>query len=155
PNLTFLDSAAADEALGRYSYLACDPFATYVIADGRASWNGEALQGDPWEILRTLLANYPQPHRRDLPPFQGGAAGFFSYDLNRTLERLPPPAIPGNRLPQSVLHFYDAVVSYDHREHRCWIVSSGWPEQNDARQSERARRRADELLALLSSPQPL
>ncbi|MCK1517556.1 aminodeoxychorismate synthase component I [Bradyrhizobium sp. 190] len=152
PHLTFLDSAARHELLGRYSYLSCDPFSTYMVADGQASCNGEALEGDPWKVLRTLLAKYPQEHRLDLPPFQGGAAGFLAYDLNRTLEQLPAPAIPGLGLPQSVLHFYDVVVSYDHHDDRCWIVSTGWPEQDPARRSERARRRADEFAALLASP---
>ncbi|MCA6112958.1 aminodeoxychorismate synthase component I [Bradyrhizobium cenepequi] len=151
PHLTFLDSAARHELLGRYSYLSCEPFSTYMVADGQASWNGEAL-GDPWGALRTLLARYRQEHRPDLPPFQGGAAGFFGYDLNRTLERLPAPAISGQGLPQSILHFYDVVISFDHRDDRCWIVSTGWPEQDPARRSERARRRADEFVALLAGP---
>ncbi|MCK1408269.1 aminodeoxychorismate synthase component I [Bradyrhizobium sp. 76] len=152
PHLSFLDSAATHELLGRYSYVTCDPFSTYIVAGGRASCNGEDIDGDPWEVLRTLLANYPQEHRPDLPPFQAGAAGFFAYDLNRTLERLPAPAIPGQRLPHSILHLYDVVVSYDHRNNRCWIVSTGWPEQDPARRGERARRRADEFAALLANP---
>ncbi|MCP3441258.1 aminodeoxychorismate synthase component I [Bradyrhizobium sp. CCGUVB14] len=150
-HLTFLDSAASHELLGRYSYLACDPFGTYMVADGRASWNGQNLDGDPWEVLRTLLAKYRQEHRPDLPPFQGGAAGFFGYDLNRTLERLPVPAASGHRLPQSILHFYDVVVSYDHRNDRSWIVSTGWPEQDPAHRATRARQRADEFAALLAT----
>ncbi|SDG88225.1 aminodeoxychorismate synthase, subunit I [Bradyrhizobium sp. Rc2d] len=153
PQLTFLDSAAGHELLGRYSYLACEPFSTYLVADGQASWNGEALSGDPWEVLRGLLARYKEAHRPDLPPFQGGAAGFLGYDLNRTLERLPPPSILGLRLPQSILHFYDVVVSFDHKDHRCWIVSTGWPEQDPTRRADRARRRADEFAALLARPQ--
>ncbi|SDC96636.1 aminodeoxychorismate synthase, subunit I [Bradyrhizobium brasilense] len=138
--------------LGRYSYLACDPFSTYIVADGQASCNGKPLEGDPWEHLRKLLAKYPQEHRPALPPFQGGAAGFLAYDLNRTLERLPAPAVPGQHLPQSILHFYDVVVSYDHHDGRCWIVSTGWPERDPARRIERARRRADEFAALLAGP---
>ncbi|MGY3487963.1 para-aminobenzoate synthetase component 1 [Bradyrhizobium sp. USDA 4011] len=152
PHLTFLDSAARHEQLGRYSYLACEPFSTYLVTGGQASCNGEAIEGDPWAVLRTLLARYRQAHRPDLPPFQGGAAGFLAYDLNRTLERLPAPENPGQRLPQSVLHFYDVVVSFDHRDHRCWIVSTGWAEQDPARRAERARRRADEFAALLARP---
>lgn len=152
PHLTFLDSAARHELLGRYSYLACDPFGTYVIADGQPSCNGAVLEGDPWEALRNLLATYPQEHRPNLPPFQGGAAGFFAYDLNRTLERLPPPAISGQGIPQAILHFYDVVIAYDHRDDKCWIISTGWPEQDPARRSERARRRADEFAALLANP---
>lgn len=152
PHLTFLDSAAKHESLGRHSYLTCDPFSTYVVADGQASCDGEALEGDPWGILRTLLAKYLQEHRPDLPPYQGGAAGFLAYDLNRTLERLPTPEFPGQRLPQSILHFYDVVLAYDHRDNRCWIVSTGWPEQDPACRSARARRRADEFVALLAGP---
>ncbi|MGY4509563.1 hypothetical protein [Bradyrhizobium sp. USDA 3650] len=110
-HLAFFDSAARHELLGRYPYLTCDPFSTYIVADGQASCNGEALEGDPREVLRTLLAKYPQEHRPDLPPFQGGAAGFHAYDLNRTLERLSAPTIAGQRSPQSILHFYDVVVS--------------------------------------------
>ncbi|GLR91421.1 aminodeoxychorismate synthase component I [Bradyrhizobium iriomotense] len=150
-HLTFLDSAASQEPLGRYSYLACDPFGTYMVADGRPSWNGQCLDDDPWGALRKLLARYPQEHRPDLPPFQGGAAGVFGYDLNRTLERLPVPAASGHRLPQAVLHFYDVVVSHDHRENRCWIVSTGWPEQDPARRAARARQRANEFAALLAT----
>ncbi|WFU62687.1 aminodeoxychorismate synthase component I [Bradyrhizobium brasilense] len=152
PHLTFLDSAAGHELLGRYSYLTCEPFSTYLVADGQASWNGQVLTGDPWAVLRNLLARYQQLHRPDLPPFQGGAAGFFGYDLNRTLERLPAPSNLPPRIPQSVLHFYDVVVSFDHQDHRCWITSTGWPEQDPARRGERARRRADEFAALLARP---
>ncbi|MCC8978510.1 aminodeoxychorismate synthase component I [Bradyrhizobium acaciae] len=152
PQLTFLDSAAGPELLGRYSYLACEPFGTYLVAEGQASWHGEILPGDPWAVLRNLLVRCREAHRPDLPPFQGGAAGFFAYDLNRTLERLPGPSIPCLRLPQAILHFYDVVVSFDHRDRRCWIVSTGWPEQDPARRTDRARRRADEFTALLARP---
>jgi para-aminobenzoate synthetase component 1 len=152
PHLTFLDIAARQELLGRYSYVACDPFSTYMIADGQASCSGEALEGDPWRALRTHLAKYPQEHRPDLPPFQGGAAGFFAYDLNRTLERLPPAVISGQGFPQSILHFYDVVIAYDHRDDRCWIVSTGWPVRDPARRRERARHPADEFAALLACP---
>lgn len=155
PHLTFFDSAARHESLGRYSYLACDPFCTYLVAEGQASCSGKALEGDPWRALRTLLAKYPQENRPDLPPFQGGAAGFFAYDLNRTLERLPPPAISGQGLPQSMLHFYDVVIAYNHRDCRCWIISTGLPEHDPARHGERARRRADEFAALLARPRSL
>ncbi|UPJ84361.1 aminodeoxychorismate synthase component I [Bradyrhizobium sp. 183] len=150
PHLTFLDSAASRELLGRYSYLTCAPFGTYKVADGRANWDGEDIEGDPWGVLRTILAKYSQEHRPDLPPFQGGAAGFLAYELNRTLERVPAPAIPGQRLPQCVLHLYDVVISFDHRDNTCWIVSTGWPEQDPAGRSVRARRRADEFAAMLS-----
>ncbi|WP_177248772.1 aminodeoxychorismate synthase component I [Bradyrhizobium sp. Ghvi] len=151
-HLTFFDSAARHELLGRYSYLTCDPFGTYRVANGQGGWNGLTLKADPWKVLRTLLAKYPQEHHPDLPPFQGGAAGYLAYEMNRTLERLSAPAIAGLSLPQSTLHFYDVVISFDHRDNKCWIVSTGWPEQDRVRRSERARRRADEFAALVAGP---
>lgn len=152
-NLTFFDSAARHESLGRHSYLCCDPFSTFKVVEGRATWNDEPLEGEAWKALRALLAKYPQEHRSDLPPFQGGAAGFFGYDLNRTLERLPAQR-PGEGLPQSILHFYDLVISFDHAQRRCWIVSTGWPEQDPACRSERARLRLREFAAMLARPKP-
>ncbi|WP_370158060.1 aminodeoxychorismate synthase component I [Bradyrhizobium yuanmingense] len=149
PHLTFFDSAARHEAFGRYSYLACDPFATFMVTEGRASWNGSALDGDPWEALRVLLGKYPQEHCHHLPPFQGGAAGFLAYDMNQTLERLPALA---SRAPQAILHFYDIIISFDHCRQRCWIVSTGWPEKDPTRRETRARHRADEFAALLARP---
>ncbi|WP_407189987.1 hypothetical protein [Bradyrhizobium centrosematis] len=92
PHLTFLDSASSSELWGRHSYLACDRFSTYTVAEKRVSCNKEVLEGNPWEVLRAVLAKYPQKHRSGLPPFQGGAAGFWAYDLNRTLELLPIPS---------------------------------------------------------------
>lgn len=154
PYLTFLDSAAKHDLLGRYSYLACDPFGTASIARGRASFNGKLLEGDPWEALCALLAAYPQEHRAGLPPFQGGMAGYFGYDLNSTLEQLPPPPISGQGFPQSLLHFYDVVLAYDHRDERCWIISTGWPESNSTGRHERAVRRAKEFEARLACPEP-
>jgi para-aminobenzoate synthetase component 1 len=155
PYLTFLDSATKHASLGRYSYVACDPFNTYMVENGVARCDGRVLNGDPWNALRGLLARYPQEHHPDLPPFQGGVAGFFAYDLSRTLERLPAPEMPGQGLPQSIQHFYDVVLAFDHCAEMCWIVSTGWPEQNPRHREERARRRADELLALLARPKLL
>ncbi|MFK4719256.1 hypothetical protein ABIE89_000356 [Bradyrhizobium niftali] len=79
----------------------------------------------------------------------------LAYDLNRTLERLPPPEFAGQRLPQSILHFYDVVISFDHRDKRCWVVSTGWPGPDPGRRIARARRRSDEFVALLAGSQLL
>ena len=143
PNLTFLDSAVQGDAFGRYSYLACDPFGSFEIDDGRAQWNGRSIDGDPWLALRGLLGQFRQDHQQDLPPFQGGAAGFFAYEAN---------SASGTR--QAVLHFYDVVLAFDHRAGKSWIISTGWPEQDAGRRGARAHTRADTFAALLAQPAP-
>lgn len=77
------------------------------------------------ERLRTLLAVYPQEHRPDIPPFQGGVGGFLAYDMNRTWERLPLWDDSWPSPARSIFHAYDVAISFDHRYARCWIVSIG------------------------------
>ena len=83
PFLTFLDSAMADRKLGRFSFIAADPFARFVAGTAEADWPAR---------LKSLLSAYRTPSLPGLPSFQGGAAGLFSYELGRSLERLPEPA---------------------------------------------------------------
>src|SRR5258708_24366792 len=116
---------------------------------GGLGGRGAPPRGDLVESLPPRLIMYGQEHDPSLPPFQGGAAGFFAYELSQTLEQRPAPTKPGQGVPQSVLNFYDVVIAYDHYESRRLIVSTGWPERDPVRRSERARRRADKLTALL------
>jgi hypothetical protein len=64
----------------------------------------------------------------DLPPFQGGAAGYLAYDWGRVLERLPAPRHDDLALPDVVLGLYDWVLAWDHERSRAWMISTGMPE---------------------------
>ncbi|MFC7400524.1 aminodeoxychorismate synthase component I [Chelatococcus sp. GCM10030263] len=153
PGLTFLDSAMRHPALGGYSYVAADPFGSFVVTDGGARWNGGEIAGEPLALLGGLIARYGQEHRPDLPPFQGGAAGFVAYDFNRLIEKLPPVAEPWARpLPQACLNFYDVVLAFDHVEDRAVLISTGWPEENAAARAQRAAARAEAFLDHLAQP---
>ncbi|MDH2348180.1 hypothetical protein [Bradyrhizobium sp. SSUT77] len=148
--VTFLDSAARHELLGRYSYVACDPFSTYTIVGGRASCDGVAL----WGIHGMLFALFSPRIGKNIAPIfalPAGRSRLFGLPSEHDVGTI---ACAGDSLPGSapILHFYDLVVSFDHRDSRCWIGSTGWPEQDPARRSERAHRRADEFAALLASP---
>jgi para-aminobenzoate synthetase component 1 len=153
PHLTFLDSAMRHPTLGRHSYVAADPFGSFVVTDGRARWNGGELEGAPLARLGELTARYGQEHHPDLPPFQGGAAGFIAYDFNRLIERLPAVAEPWARpLPQACLHFYDVVLAFDHAQDRAFLISTGWPEEEAVSRARRAKQRAEAFLAHLAQP---
>jgi para-aminobenzoate synthetase component 1 len=134
PQLLFLDSASDPERLGRYSFLTAAPVAL-IRTKGPA--------GVPaLEQARELLG----PHRSDpvpgLPPFQGGLAGYLSYDYGAVLERLPAPRYDDLNLPDAVLGLYDWVIAWDHRAGRAWIVSTGMPASGAARLDRAAGRLA-------------
>lgn len=153
PRLALLDSAMRHAALGRYSFVTCDPFGLFDVRDGRAFWNGAAREGEPLAVLRGLLARYAQQTRDDLPPFQGGALGYVGYEFGGVLEVLPRLG-EGSDGAQMQLGFYDVVVAIDHVRERAWLISTGWPEQDAGRRAERAERRADAFAALLEGSGP-
>ena len=72
-------------------------------------------------------------------PFQGGAVGYFSYDLGRFIERLPVKAVDDLKLPECVFAFYDSILAYDNLEAKAYIVASGYPEKTAAARLRNAR----------------
>lgn len=145
PHCLFLDSALRLEQLGRYSFLAADPFQILTVpADG----------SDAIGPLRTMLSNWRAEHCDELPPFQGGVAGLFGYDLNRSWERIPAPRCDEFRIPAVAVGFFDVVVAFDHEQNRAWIVSQGLPETEPLARRQRAQGRARWLRAFLQGEPP-
>ena len=147
PFALFLDSASAapgkaPERHGRWSYIALDPFDTILL---RAT-----PETDAFGMLRAKLAALPETQGTpQLPPFTGGAAGFFGYGLARTLERLPeeqaPFATDDQDLPDLALGFYDTVLAFDMTGERLLLVATGLPEQDAGKRTARAMARAADL----------
>ena len=104
PHCVFLDSALRHEQLGRFSFVAADPFDfVRVAADG-----SNALVA-----LRERMAAYMESNVSGLPPFQGGAAGLFGYELSRSIEDLPRPTWDEFCLPAIAVGLYDVVAAFD------------------------------------------
>lgn len=151
-HLVFLDSASAHSALGRYSYIALDPFALLIKKNNHVFWNDEVCASHrALEVLTARLSTFTLQTHPDLPPFQGGAAGFLSYDLARELEKLPEIASPDQACPSLALGFYDVVISFDHLKKQAWIVSTGFPELEAAKKAERAQSRLEYFFAKLNT----
>ncbi len=145
PHCLFLDSAMQDPMLGRYSFLAADPF-DYVECSGDGT--------DPLFLLAQRLAQFPADTLAGLPPFQGGAAGLLSYDLGRHLEKLPRPAYDEFQVPVLAIGLYDVVIAWDHLDRRAWIVSQGFPEVEPAARRRRANERLDEVRSWITGTAP-
>ncbi|MHC5039740.1 MAG: aminodeoxychorismate synthase component I, partial [Planctomycetota bacterium] len=108
----------------------------------------ERREGDPFEVLSEILNAHTRPFHPDAPPFQGGAAGYFAYDLGRHVEVLPTLAEDDLQLPELWLGFYDAVAAFDREKERFVLCSTGFPERG-REASRRARDRLEELQSLL------
>jgi para-aminobenzoate synthetase component I len=153
PHLLLLDSASVLPALGRYSFLAADPFAWLIARHGKIDLEGRRLPAsDPFAVLAELLSQWQDRALPDLPPFQGGAAGLFGYDLCHHLEHLPRHRVDEFAAPDLAIGLYDWVLSFDHLRKRAWLISTGFPEKDVYRRRERAAGRLRQVRAMLSRP---
>src|SRR5262249_6707029 len=144
PHPLFLDSALVHANLGRYSFLTADPF-EWLWSRGRQVYlSGRPRppeSAEPFAVLAECLARYRAEPLPGLPPFQGGAAGLFGYDLCHHLERLPRPRCDEFQVPDLAVGFYDWVLAFDHVAGRAWIIATGIPESEPRRRRLRAERR--------------
>ena len=154
PRPVFLDSGLTDGRGGRYSFFTADPFLTVRSWGRRVELTGPAgralTEGDPWTLLQLLLHRYTVDRVEGLPPFLGGAVGYFGYDLGRTLERLPATAADEG-LPELDVGFYDWVLAADHVSGESWIVATGLPAGEEADAHARVAGIRERLCAAPSS----
>jgi para-aminobenzoate synthetase component 1 len=145
----FLDSALAHPSLGRFSFLSADPFEWLWSRGRRTFLTSHSLpleDSDPLAVLAERLARYRAEPQAGFPPFQGGAAGLFGYDLCHHIEKLPRPGADEFATPDLAVGFYDWVLAFDHAHDRAWFISTGFPESDPRRCFRRAQQRRDEVL---------
>lgn len=142
PRVSLLESAKQLSQLGRYSFLMADPFAT-CISDDAAE--------DPFSEAEALFKRFATPTIEGLPPFQGGAAGVLSYELGGCFEKIPLAQHHEFPIPLLTLAFYDVVLAWDHQAGEAWLISHGWPENEEAAKVARARQRLQQFQNLLAA----
>lgn len=126
PHLLFLDSSEQHAQRGRYSYVTADPIES--MSANAASPDG--IQPNSLLLrLKEMLGGKVRHSFSDLPPFQGGLAGLFSYGFGREFERLPPVQADEFQCPDVFVGVFDWVISFDHEQNRAWVVSSGTVER--------------------------
>lgn len=155
----FLDSALTDNRQGRYSFLGSRPFAVFSsrgrrITVSRKHAKIERLSGNPFEEIGRLLAGF-ELHSDDFPvPFCCGAVGYFGYDAGRQLEKIPRLAADDLKLPECRFGLYDLVYAYDHLEKRGFIISTGFPETDEAGRTAMAKERSADFKRRITGFRP-
>ena len=162
PGALWLDSADSSHHAARFSFIAHNPYKTIAIADWQAAEGFAALEQ---ELRRFDMLWDGLPHEIDaiLPPFRGGAAGLFGYDLAYGLENLPPNeapfAIDDLHVPAMVQGLYATVLAFDHKAARCFIIATGLPEVTPTARSDAAGRAISDwkaqLIGVPSAPLPV
>lgn len=121
-----LDSGKRTDSGSRFSFLGGNPFSVLTGRQGRASLRTRegreySLQ-DPFGSLNRLFTRPQIEPPPGLPPFWGGAVGYFSYDLVREFETLPSIAKDDLLLPDLQFGLYDIITALDHQTDRLHII---------------------------------
>jgi anthranilate synthase component 1 len=147
-----LESAEQGQRVGRWSFIGYKPRSVmrWRLQDG----------GDPYALAEAEVSRHRQALLPGLPPFAGGAVGFFGYDCVRAVERLPEPNPDVLGLPDMALMLSDAIVAFDHLKHTVTILANAYVEEDGGVEAAHARAVAlirevrDRLAAPLPEPAP-
>jgi len=164
----FLLESAEQGQVGRYSFVGLRPRALLRWSDGVLSeWSGEETSPgvapsksdpapDPYAAVAERLRQYRPAPVPGLPPFAGGAVGFFAYDLVRTVEPLGEPNPDPLGLPDMALMVTDAMVVFDHLRHELTILACAFCEDGGVEQAyERAAATIAEMRERLRGAVPV
>src|SRR5215510_14681821 len=117
PYAFLLESVEGGETVARYSFLGCDPFLISRYRKGQPS--DEFMQS-----LRNTLQRFKSVTLPNLPPFTGGAVGYFGYDMVRVIEEIPDTGRDELGIDDAVMMFYKTVLAFDHLRHQIHIISN-------------------------------
>src|SRR5262245_53225420 len=122
-----LESAEQGQKVGRWSFIGWRPrrVLRWSLEDG----------GDPYAIAGDAVSEHRQAPVEGLPPFAGGAVGFFGFDCVRAVERLPEPNPDVLGLPDMALMLSDVVVAFDHLKHTVTILANAYLDDGDVEQA--------------------
>ena len=141
-----LESAEQGKRFGRYSFIGFHPreVIRWRLADG----------GDPYAIAAAAVGRYSQAPLDGLPPFSGGAVGFFGYDLVRTVEPLGEPGPDALALPDMALMLSDLLVVFDNLKHTVTILVNVYGGEDPRGAYAQACRTIEDVRARLNGPLP-
>lgn len=110
------ESVERGENLGRYSFVGFEPRRTLSV---------DARVADPVKLLNDELVPLRVEGEDKLPPFFGGAVGYFGYGVGGWTERIPDSHPNDLGAPDAKLLFFDNVVVFDHVRQKLYVVANG------------------------------
>ena len=125
------ESVIGGEKVGRYSFLAAEPFLAArgtvemkvrvtVVRDGDD--RQQTTVENPLEVLRDMVQAVRVAKLPGLPPFVGGAVGYAGYDTVRYVENLPNAPQDDRELPDLSFAFYDHMIVFDNVQKTVIVV---------------------------------
>lgn len=151
PYFIWLDTPQKDHILwpkntAQFSFIAFEPAQIFA--------NSSFFNLQVFEELNECFKKYPLENDPNLPRWQGGIAGYLGYEVNQLIESVPTSESDFIKSPTAVLGIYDIVIAFDHVKNRAWIISTGYPHQNEEIRKAFAHDRIQAILQQIENYSP-
>jgi anthranilate synthase component 1 len=122
-----LESIGESQVTARYSFIGRNPFISFKslgddITVTDYTGKTDKYKGKPMEELEKLVTKYKAPKLDNIPSFNGGAVGFFAYDIIRQYEYLPNVNQDDLELPDMHFMLMDEIIAFDHKRQKIVII---------------------------------
>lgn len=138
-----LESAEANGARGRYTFLGFEPTLEFTCSAGNAcirtnlGTDKETCQtvtlDHPNSAIRRIIEDYKSPQLADFPPFSGGLVGYFSFDYftysEPTLRKEQPTKkqLAEEDFLDVDLMAFDSVIVFDSYRQKVVLITGVYP----------------------------
>lgn len=128
PYAFLLESVEGGVKWARYSFIGTDPFLLLYGKNGQMIFEEQGVQSvhqeKPLELLKAKMRKFRTPKLSQLPPFTGGAIGYFGYDLLQYYEQLPAHRLDDLNMNDVHFMFCNQIIVFDHLTQQLQIVSN-------------------------------
>ncbi len=137
-----LDGEGGPGRLGEMSLVGCDPFLVVhatgegIRLDYPREGRSEVVNEHPFALMDRLLAKYNVEDSAPFPLANGGAVGYFSYDLFPLIEKITRTTEDDMGMPLMYFGFYDSVCCFDHKIGEAKLALSSGVDETDAKHLE-------------------
>ena len=128
PYSFLLESVEGGEKVARYSFLGFDP---EIIVRSRGNKvtiergsSKEETDQPMLAVLRRLSGRHIPVRFPELPPFVGGAVGYWSYDAVRWFEKIPDSHHDDIGIDDAVMMFFSRLLVFDHVRHQIHVIAN-------------------------------
>lgn len=123
---------------GRYTYMSAAPPTATLYGKGQQAdvqlpgqKQRQIWSGSPLDLVKKWMTDWRAPRWQvdgKRPPWTGGCSGYWSYDVARSIERLPELAEDDLNLPDYAMVMVNSLYIIDHQDQELWIVHyTPWP----------------------------
>ncbi|MGL5676751.1 MAG: anthranilate synthase component I [Cellulosilyticaceae bacterium] len=138
-----LESMEGDHKVCRYSFVGYNPKEVITSEDGE----------NPFEKLRRQLPQIAMPKIQDLPPFYGGAVGYFGYETVKYVKPIQLNNPKDLQTPEMLMMVFDDMIVFDHQKQTLSLIAMMDLQCEEVEVVyEKAKKRITNLQELLDEP---